>query len=156
LVDRIRGGFELHRQMDLLTDGQMLRERAEPIARYVREGLVPPPKHAGPLTAEEEKGKALFESPKTQCATCHAPAKEFTDRTSVPLPSKAPPLFDEDPNRAYKVPSLFFVGGTPPYYHDGSAPTLELLVEKNGDHMGRTSHLDPAERAALVAYLRTL
>jgi cytochrome c peroxidase len=68
----------------------------------------------------------------------------------------ARPLFDEDPNRAYKVPSLLFVGGTAPYYHDGSFETLEDLIDKNLDRMGRTSHLTADERAALVAFLKRL
>ena len=89
--------------------------------------------------------------------TCHVPASDFTDRSAVPLPGfKAPRFFAEDPQREYKVPSLLYVGGTPPYYHDGSAATLEDLVEHDQDRMGHTSHLTPDERTALVAYLRTL
>jgi hypothetical protein len=156
LVDRIRDGFQLHRPSDLLTDGQMLRVRAEPIAEYLRDGLVAPKGRTTELTPEELSGKKIFESDKTACVTCHVPSTEFTNRSVVPLASKAPPLFDDDPNKGYKVPSLLFVGSTPPYYHDASAPTLELLIEKNGDHMGKTSHLDAAERAELVAYLKTL
>jgi cytochrome c peroxidase len=56
----------------------------------------------------------------------------------------------------FKTPSLLFVGGTPPYFHDGSAATLEEVLEKNRDRMGKTSHLSPDDRAALVAFLRTL
>jgi cytochrome c peroxidase len=48
------------------------------------------------------------------------------------------------------------VGLTAPYFHDGSAKTLEELVERNGDRMGKTSQLSTNERRALVAYLRTL
>ena len=32
------------------------------------------------LTDEERKGKSVFESPRTQCATCHAPGSGFTSR----------------------------------------------------------------------------
>jgi mono/diheme cytochrome c family protein len=157
LAARIRAGFGLHRQYDRLADGATMRMRADPLAEFLRVGLVPPPREARELSAEEEKGKAVFESPKTKCVTCHVPASGFTDRSAVPLRGfKAPPLCDEDPQREYKVPSLLYVGGTPPYYHDGSAPTLEDLVEHDQDRMGKTSHLDAAERAALVAYLRTL
>ena len=64
--------------------------------------------------------------------------------------------FADEDDRLFKTPSLLYVGGTPPYYHDGHAATLEELVEKNHDRMGHTDHLKPAERAALVAFLRTL
>jgi cytochrome c peroxidase len=71
-------------------------------------------------------------------------------------PAPPPPGFEDEPDQRFKVPSLFFVGGTPPYYHDGRASTLEELIENNGDRMGHTSHLSREDRAALVAFLRTL
>jgi DNA-binding beta-propeller fold protein YncE len=157
LVDRIKAGFSLHRQYGQDTDGATLRMRADPLATFLREGLVPPPREAHDPTPEEEKGKAIFLSARAQCATCHVPATDFTDRSAVPLRGfKTARFFDEDPKREYKVPSLLYVGGTPPYYHDGSAATLEELVDKDQDRMGHTTHLSDEERAALVAYLRTL
>jgi hypothetical protein len=156
LVDRLKAGFELHRDDSLDTDSGMLRMRADPLVRFLREGLVPPPTPQRPLTEEEALGKSIFESPRTECATCHVPSKEYTDRSARALPRKTPPFFDDEVDPAFKVPSLRFVGGTPPYYHDASAPTLEYLVEKNGDGMGRTSHLSKADKAALVAFMRTL
>ena len=48
------------------------------------------------------------------------------------------------------------LGGTAPYFHDGSAATLEDLVRSNRDRMGKTSQLGPDDQAALVAYLRSL
>lgn len=107
----------------------------------------------------------MFEDKNTMCATCHLPTKDFTDRSVVPF--AAPPRvfekggprplpYDEEPDRMFKTPSLLFLGGTPPYYHDGSAATLEEAIEKNKDRMGKTSHLSPEDRAALVAYLKTL
>lgn len=157
LEARIRAGFRLHRARQEPADGLSMHRRAAPLIVFLRTGLVAPPKEARDLTAEEQRGKEIFDSSKAQCATCHAPKTAFTDRSSLPLRGfKALPLFDEDPNRAYKVPSLLFVGGSPPYYHDGSAGTLEELIDKNYDRMGRTTHLTAEERGALVAYLKTL
>lgn len=157
LVDRIKAGFKLHRQYgNVLTDGATLRMRAEPLAEYLRTGLVPPPREAREQGEQEQKGKGVFESPKTRCLTCHIKG-EFTDRSTTPLRGfKVLPYFDEDPRRDYKVPSLVYVGSTAPYYHDGSMATLEDLVERNLDRMGKTSHLTAEERAQLVAYLKTL
>lgn len=157
LVDRVKAGFALHRSWPHHTDGKTRSIRAEPLAAFLREGLVPPPREARPLSEVEERGRAIFESKEAQCAVCHVPATGYTDRSAVPLRGfRAKPMFQEDPNPAYKVPSLRFVGGTAPYYHDASMPTLEALVNDNLDRMGKTSHLDAEGRAALIAFLRTL
>ena len=86
------------------------------------------------------------------------PDPEYTDRMAYPLSPKLPPIagFEDEPNQQFKTPSLFFVAGTPPYFHDGRFSTLEALIEQNADRMGRTTHLSPEDRAALVAFLRTL
>ena len=54
------------------------------------------------------------------------------------------------------MPSLRYVGKTAPYYHDGSALTLQALIAENKERMGKTQHLSEEERAALVAYLESL
>jgi cytochrome c peroxidase len=139
------------------------KERAVALAAFVREGLVPPPREERALTPEQERGKVVFLDPKTACATCHAPVNGYTDRSVLemraprPIFTKAGPVNpDTEKNRWFKTPSLFFVGGTPPYLHDGSAATLLDLIERNDDRMGKTKHLSPEDRAALVAFLRTL
>jgi hypothetical protein len=124
---------------------------------YLRSGLLPPPTLVRALDEREAKGKAIFESEQTTCSRCHVPGNEFTDRGALPLP----PLpvragFDAEPNPAFKTPSLWFIAGSAPYFHDGSRATLEELIAKNNDRMGKTSHLTPDDQAALVAYLRTL
>ncbi len=158
LKARVKGGFLLHRWWSLTTSAKSLTLRAEPIVAFLREGLVPPPHRERALTPEEEKGKAIFLSDQTRCATCHAVnGGEYTDRSAIPLVQKKPPQgYDEDPNPSFKTPSLRFVHGSPPYFHDGSAQTLDDVVNKNFDRMGKTSHLNADERAALVAFLRTL
>jgi cytochrome c peroxidase len=59
---------------------------------------------------------------------------------------------------AYDTPGLRHLWASAPYLHDGSVPTLEALLTTGnpGDRMGKTSHLGPADVAALAAYLRTL
>lgn len=157
LVDRIRGGFGLHRWWSNKVDGKTARVRAEPIAAFLREGLVTPPREERELSGEEKLGKELFNSPRTGCATCHVPQSEYTDRIAIQI--KQRPLafnFAEDPNPAYKTPSLLYIAGTPPYFHDGSVATLEELIQKNYDRMGKTSSLKAEEQAALIAFLKTL
>src|SRR5262249_26815534 len=124
--------------------------------KFLREGLVPPPRVDKPLTPEEARGKEIFTSAATKCSTCHTPG-EYTDRSVVSLKKINPPRgFSQDPNELYKVPSLLYVGGSAPYMHDGRFESLESLIEYNQDRMGATSQLSVDDRKALIAFLRTL
>ena len=157
LEDRIIGGFELHRWMSDGDNETMRRAYATPIAAFLREGLSPPPRVKHALTEEEKKGKTIFESPATQCATCHHVQTGYTDRIPQPIKTFKPPSgFSEDPNPAFKTPSLLYVGGTAPYMHDGRFSSLEKLIEFNDDRMGKTNQLSADDRKALIAFLRTL
>jgi DNA-binding beta-propeller fold protein YncE/mono/diheme cytochrome c family protein len=158
LESRLVAGFDLHRWSGGGWRGKkVLMRRASPLAQFLREGLVPPPRPKRDLTPQEERGQALFLAASTQCSTCHVPATGYTDGTATPLAAfPAPQGYDEDPNPAFKVPSLLFVGGTPPYYHDARVSTLEDLVVLNNDRMGKTNHLSREDREALVAFLKTL
>jgi mono/diheme cytochrome c family protein len=94
------------------------------------------------------RGKKLFESDTTGCLNCHDGAMS-TDRKSHDLASDLPKV---------DTPSLVGLAHSAPYYHDGSATSLESLLRNNGSihAMGRTSRLDDAQIADLVAYLETL
>lgn len=161
LQARLRGGLELHRWGRISmydTSEANLVGRALFLTLFVRHGLIPPPRDVHEMTPEEKKGQEVFKSEGTRCARCHVPETEYTDRMAYPFSPKFPPVsgFEDEPNSQYKTPSLFYVDGTAPYYHDGRASTLEVLIEGNGDRMGRTSHLSAEEKAALIAFLRTL
>ena len=54
-----------------------------------------------------------------------------------------------------RVPSLRNVATTPPYFHDGSAPTLEKAVRRMGVAQLNSTLTNP-QVAAIAAYLRTL
>jgi cytochrome c peroxidase len=158
LEARIMASFKLHRWNSGWDNKTLEQIYATKLAAFVREGLLPPPREERALTEEEARGKAIFESPAAQCSTCHNPAGgEYTDRVAIPLKAIKPPAtFADEPNRAYKTPSLRYVGHTPPYLHDGRFESLESLIELNQDRMGKTSHLSADEKKALVAFLRTL
>jgi hypothetical protein len=159
LLDRLAEGFSRHRWAgrEVSPKSGLTRERATALAPFLRKGLVPPPRIERELTEQEQRGKQVFESPETECIRCHIPGSELTDRVAHAFDKiEPPPGFEDEADTKFKTPSLLFVGGTPPYYHDGHAPTLEALVARNGDRMGKTSHLTPADKAALVAYLETL
>lgn len=151
-------GFGIHRWFSWSGDAPARIARVDPLVAFLRVGLRPPPVDPAPLSKEEQAGKRLFEDPSVGCATCHAPSSEFTDRASYDLGELplAKGRFSKEIDWKFKTPSLLFIGGTAPYLHDGSIPTLELLIDLNGDRMGHTKQLNKEQRAALVAYLKRL
>jgi DNA-binding beta-propeller fold protein YncE/mono/diheme cytochrome c family protein len=158
LPARLLAGFGLHRWggVPKETGGAPLG-RAQMLTEFVRTGLVPPPREERELTDKEKRGKEIFTSEEARCSKCHVPDTDFTDRVAYPFKKLAQiGGFDEEAKQEFKTPSLRFVGGRAPYFHDGRASTLEKLVELNGDRMGRTTQLSADDRAALIAYLRTL
>lgn len=158
LPARLVAGFTLHRWSSDWNADTLAVARAGHLVKFLREGLVAPPRAVAEPSAEALRGKAIFESKEAMCSSCHVAASGYTDRSVVPLlPAPPPPRgFVAEPNEAFKTPSLLFVGGSPPYFHDGRYATLLELVEKNADRMGRTSHLSAEDKQALVAYLETL
>lgn len=99
-----------------------------------------------------EEGRELFESSSTGCASCHMSDGTFTDGNRHDVGSRAA----SDPRRSFDTPSLRFVGGTGPYFHDGRYPTLRSLLLASDGKMGHTGQLSPHELEALEAYLKTL
>jgi cytochrome c peroxidase len=156
LRERIKAGFRLH-QWKEAAEHQSVLALVESLAQFLPLGLVRPPLEERELTTQEKRGKEIFTSEAAGCAKCHVPDTAYTDRSVVPL-AKLPQVsgFDDEEGAAFKTPSLRHVGGRAPYYHDGRAPTLEALIDSNADRMGKTSQLSTEERAALVAFLRSL
>jgi cytochrome c peroxidase len=156
LAERLIEGFHLHRFVDSPgRDEGRERYHAQAILDFVP-SLRTPPRETHEATAAETRGREIFLSKEAACATCHVPETGYTNRAVYPMPEIKSARFEPDGDQTFRTPSLLFVGGTAPYYHDGSAASLEELIEKNGTRMGKTSHLSPSDRAALVAFLRTL
>lgn len=154
LEQRLVSGFVNHRwfvDRDYGDDlghpapGDGPQSRALALAAFLREGLSRPPASSAPVE-RVAAGKRIFADPDVGCATCHQPASAWSDNMTHPV-------FTE---MRVRTPPLIAVGTSAPYYHDGSAATLEELIENNRDRMGRTSHLSADERSALVAFLRSL
>lgn len=126
-------------------------EELTQIVAWLR-AMKPPPKAKAVTNASAvQRGKELFNSSALQCATCHAEKTDFTDREAHDVASAT----GADVSKQFLVPSLRFVGGSSPYFHDGRYATLGELLQKN-DKMGDTKSLSQADRDALEAYLRTL
>lgn len=137
------------------------------------------PDFAGTFTAEERLGLALFQpSPGSgtqslMCSACHATVVQSLDaahNNGLDAETSADQGAGEG---RFKSPSLRNIAIRPPFMHDGRFATLEEVVEfyNSGiqDHPnlaprlrdGQTGlpirfNLSAAEKAALVAFLKTL
>lgn len=121
------------------------------------------------FTAEENRGRRLFMTAVDKggagCASCHRPPTFAlaSDARSNGL--------DAGETRLFKAPSLRSVGLTGPYMHDGRFATLAEVVDfyasgvRDGPaldprlrqgHGPRRLDLSAVDRAALVAFLKTL
>jgi cytochrome c peroxidase len=102
------------------------------------------------LTADEQAGYAMFKS--LGCISCHQGVNvggNLYQRHGIfhPLASPKPEIL--------RVPSLRNVATTAPYFHDGSASTLDDAVRKMAAaQLDRT--LSNQQTASIVAFLKTL
>ena len=102
------------------------------------------------LSGQELQGYALFKS--LGCIACHQGVNvggNLFERQGIfhPLARPEPAVL--------RVPSLRNVATTAPYFHDGSAPTLQVAVRKMGLAQLNTTLTDE-QIETIVAYLRTL
>jgi cytochrome c peroxidase len=124
------------------------------------------------FTAEENRGRTLFINPRNNggagCAACHVPPT-----FSLAANSQSNGL-DAGETTIFKSPSLKNLNVTGPYMHDGRFATLTEVVDfydhgiqlgpaldnrlRQGPNNGQPQNLglSAADRAALVAFLRTL
>ncbi|HUS27808.1 MAG TPA: c-type cytochrome [Kofleriaceae bacterium] len=121
--------------------------QTEALAAYLEQ--LPKPIAPSRDSTQVARGEKLFDSAELGCRSCHD-GKAFTDQdvhkfTSVTLP-------DAD------TPSLLGLAASAPYYHDGSAATLEsLLRDRARVHgMAETAKLNDTQVADLVAFLESL
>jgi len=106
------------------------------------------PPQAAPDATLVRRGHSLFED-SAGCGTCHTGGS--TDATVHGVSATA-----QDIKTSFDTPSLQFIGGTAPYFHDGRYSTLEALLADPGSAMGHSASLPERDRAALAAYLRSL
>jgi len=122
----------------------------------------PPPPIGSFDQAAADRGKVLFDG-SARCATCHS-GPEFTDGNmrlhapsevvSEPEPGGIPSYASRSATRQYRTAPLKGLWQHPPYFHNGTAATLEDVVEKYNtrDALGLTQ----TEVADLAEYLKSL
>jgi len=109
-----------------------------------------------------EQGLALFKG-RAGCIRCHH-GPSLTDGRFYNLDvdtadsgRAAITLLEEDRGR-FRTPPLVLLSKTAPYFHNGSAGTLESVLQHYTEGAGEAGqiHLNPEEKQALLAFLRTL
>lgn len=144
----------------------------------------PPTFNFANFTAEENRGMQLFFTPQLACAACHG-TETFTgaiaknnglDATTTDRGLGAVTNNTTDDGK-FKVPSLRNIALTAPFMHDGRFANLEQVIEHYNSGIKNHPNLDPAlrvppggpgagapkqlnltaaDKAALVAFLKTL
>ena len=122
--------------------------------------LAAPPAPAGSFDATAAaRGKLLFEG-KGQCIACHSGAS-FTDANSTLHPPSDSMAEPETPSYAsrsatkqYRTTPLAGAWQHAPYFHDGSAATLDDAVQAYNAKRGLG--LTPSEVADLAQYVKSL
>lgn len=143
-------------------------------------GPPPPPEQPfANFTAQENRGKEIFLGPIGGCAPCHgsetftAPLEKNNGLDMMTVDRGFGAVTNTVANDAlFKVTTLRNVEMTAPYMHDGRFATLEQVVEhyssgvQNHPNLSpqlrlpngnpRQANLSAADKAALVAFLKTL
>ena len=107
--------------------------------------------------AAAERGRLVFNGA-ARCSTCHV-GSTFTDVNSGRLHDAAETGMDpryaaRTSQKRYRTTPLRALWQHPPYFHDGSAPTLTAVVEHYDDV--RNLRLTDQQKRDLVEYLKTL
>jgi sugar lactone lactonase YvrE len=109
---------------------------------------MPAPRAPAQDTTAVARGKALFESADLGCASCHE-GRAYTDRDRHAFGTR----------QAFDSPGLSGLAGSAPYFHDGSAATLEEVLRDRGRVHGMADEakaLTPAQLRDLIAFLESL
>lgn len=134
-----------------------------PALREYQHSIDTPPPATGSFdAAAAERGRGVFDGA-GRCSTCHIPSEAFTDvnrgRLHAPAETGQEPVYaSRSVTQRYRTTPLRGLWRPPqldgPYFHDGSAVTLEAVVEH---YIGvRGLNLSVQQRRDLVEYLKTL
>jgi len=123
------------------------KDETDALAAYLE--ALPAPRTPTRDVATVARGKKLFDSAELGCRTCHDGAN-YTDQEKHKFAGST--LSEVD------TPSLIGIAASAPYFHDGSAATLEALLRDRGavHGMAETAKLSDQQVTDLTAFLETL
>ncbi len=123
------------------------KEQTAALAAYLE--VLPKPQTPTRDAQKVARGQKLFDSAEVGCRMCHD-GPQYTDQDKHKFSTVTLPEAD--------TPSLIGLAASAPYYHDGSAATLEALLRDRGNvhGMADTAKLSDQQIADLIAFLETL
>lgn len=153
-----RGNFSDPRLgIDVRADTDLVTPQLRPLAEY-QFSLETPVAPPSTDSAAARRGRAVFNG-QGRCSSCHVPGLQFSDvnlgRLHLPEETGMDGAYAaRTATKRYRSTPLRALWQHPPYFHDGSAATLEDVVT----HYNRVRdlRLSDEQRADLVAYLKTL
>jgi mono/diheme cytochrome c family protein len=153
-----RGNFQDTRLgIDVRSDSDFVTPILPALAEY-QFSLATPAAPGQTNAAAVGRGRGVFNG-QARCAACHIPGQQFTDvglgRLHLPEETGMDPAYAaRTATKRYRTTPLRALWQHAPYFHDGSAATLEAVVA----HYDRTLtlRLSDRQKADLVAYLQTL
>jgi hypothetical protein len=122
----------------------------------------PPPKADSFEPAAAARGKTVFEGA-GKCSSCHSGAQMTDANTrlhdpsevvSEPEPNGAPSYASRSATKKYRTAPLAGLWQHPPYFHNGSAPTLDAVVQMYNTK--KSLGLSQGQMDDLVQYLKSL
>ncbi len=136
----------------------------EALAAFIESELqLPPNPHNDPegLTVEQANGLLLFYDPMVGCGGCHVGGGTDGKNYNVGTLSDEEDLsnifsFKKEITPDFNTPSLKGLWYSAPYLHDGSANTLEDVLNQTAGTMGYVLALSAEQKSDLIAYLLTL
>ena len=131
-----------------------LSPELDALARYVSSlddfGRSPHREASGVLTPTARDGRRLFAE--LGCRGCHG-GVDFTDRRRHQVGTAGTGSGSSIADAGVDTPTLLGVWRTRPYFHDGSAASVEAVVATGH---GADREMTDGEQAALVAFLKSL
>ena len=158
------GSFAEPRTGVNVTKGQddLISAKLPALQAYQRSLAAPPPPAGSFDPVAAERGRLVFNNAGT-CVTCHSGLK-FTDANSrlhppsdavsEPEPGGAPSYASRSATKQYRTAPLSGLWQHAPYFHNGTAPTLEAVVQTYNTK--RALGLTGAQVSDLAQYLKSL
>ena len=132
----------------------LVRPKLPALRDYQLSLAVPTPPAGSFDSAAAQRGRAVFEGG-ARCTSCHEGQLRTESDLHPPSDTQTEPVHaNRSATKRYRVTPLRALFQHPPYFHDGSARTLDAVVDHYVRIMGL--NLTPGQRTDLIEYLKSI
>jgi mono/diheme cytochrome c family protein len=132
----------------------LVRPKLAALREYQLSIEAPPPPAGSFDQAAAQRGRAVFDGA-GRCASCHQGDRRTQEALHAPADTGSDGAYAaRTATKRYRTTPLRGLWQHPPYFHDGSAPTLAAVVDHYETALGL--RLTPAQKADLVEYLKSI